>query len=212
MSCSPIHLKDYVLKELAEPERRKLETHLRSCLACREELDRLRLTEAALFNLREEEIPQRIAFVSDPVFEPSPWRRWWSGFWGSPARLAFGSAAMLSAAILFSAVTRPGAPSGPAKLQPAPLAVQTIASTPAPPAMSDADIQQRIQAAVEKAVSASQEKQTAQVRQLVDELRQTRTDLKMAGMELDLAQRHADNQRYMAYYEPTVRTAGGGQK
>lgn len=208
MSCSPIDLKDYILKELAEPERRKLETHLKSCPACREELDRLRLMEAALFNLREEEIPQRIAFVSDPVFEPSPWRRWWSGFWGSPARLAFGSAAMLSAAILFSAVTRPA----PAKLQPAPLAVQTIAATPATPTMPEAEIQRRIQAAVEKAVSASQEKQTAQVRQLVDELRQTRTDLKVAAMQLDWDQRRAENQRYRAEYEPPVRQAAGGQK
>jgi len=76
MSCPPIDLKDYLLNELADPERRKLEVHIKTCPACREELDRLRLTEAALFSLREEEIPQRIAFVSDPVFEPSRWRRW----------------------------------------------------------------------------------------------------------------------------------------
>ena len=79
MNCSPFDLKDYFLQELPNPQRREVEGHLTRCPACREELDRLHLTQAALFSLRDEEIPQRIAFVSDKVFEPSPWRRWWSG-------------------------------------------------------------------------------------------------------------------------------------
>ena len=107
MSCSPFDLRDYFLKELTDPQQRQVEAHVKDCPACREELERLRLTEAALFSLREEEIPQRIAFVSDPVFEPSGWRRWWAAFWGSSARLGFASAAMLSVAILVSALTRP---------------------------------------------------------------------------------------------------------
>ena len=68
-------------------------------------MDRLRVTQTALFSLRDEEIPQRIAFVSDKVFEPSPWRRWLSAFWGSSARLGFASAAMLSTALVVSALT-----------------------------------------------------------------------------------------------------------
>jgi len=72
-------LRDYFLKELPDSERRQVEAHVRNCQPCLEELDRLRLTEAALFALREEEIPRRIGFVSDQVFEPSPWRRWWAG-------------------------------------------------------------------------------------------------------------------------------------
>src|SRR5579872_2331072 len=107
MSCSPFDLRDYFLQELADPQQRQVEAHIRGCDPCREELDRLRITEAALFSLRDEEIPQRIAFVSDKIFEPSPWRRWLAAFWGSTARLGFASAAMLSAAILFSALTRP---------------------------------------------------------------------------------------------------------
>ena len=83
MSCSPFDLKDYFLKELPDASRRPVEDHLRTCPACREELDRLRLTEAALFALRDEEVPQRIGFVSDEVFEPARWRRWWGAFWGS---------------------------------------------------------------------------------------------------------------------------------
>ncbi|MEI9976656.1 MAG: zf-HC2 domain-containing protein [Ignavibacteriota bacterium] len=110
MSCSPFDLRDYYLKELADPQQRQVEAHLKDCPACREELDQLRLTQAALFALRDEEIPQRIAFVSDPVFEPSGARRWWAAFWGSPGRLGFTGAAILSAALLFSTLTRtPGA-------------------------------------------------------------------------------------------------------
>jgi hypothetical protein len=75
MSCSPFDLKDYFLKEL--PAERARWKRTSGMPACREELDRLRLTGAALFSLRDEEIPRRIAFVSDQVFEPSPWRRWW---------------------------------------------------------------------------------------------------------------------------------------
>src|SRR5258708_37318755 len=77
------------------------------------------MTQAALFSLRDEEIPQRIAFVSDKVFEPSPWRRWWSAFWGSTARLSFASAAMLSAAILVSALNRPAPAPAPRAAIPA---------------------------------------------------------------------------------------------
>src|ERR1035437_5757537 len=104
MSCSPFDLRDYFLKELPESEQRQVEAHVRNCQPRLEERDRLRLTDAALFALREEEIPQRIGFVSDPVCEPSPWRRWWAAWWGSAARLAFASAAMLSIAILVAAL------------------------------------------------------------------------------------------------------------
>src|SRR5215471_8554932 len=102
MSCSPFDLREYFLKELADPERKQVEQHVRGCHTCREELDRLQITESALFSLREEEIPQRIAFVSDKIFEPSPLKRWLTAFWGSSARLGFAAAAMLSVAITFS--------------------------------------------------------------------------------------------------------------
>jgi len=201
MSCSPILLKDYVLKEVGDADRRALEAHLKSCGACREELERLRLTEAALFSLREEEIPQRIAFVSDPVFEPSPWRRAWNGFWGSAARLGFASAALLSAAIVYSA-SRPA----PAILAPAAQPVQTMASVQPAPAVSDADIQRRVDAAVEKAVSANREQEMVQVKQLLDDLDQKRQQLKLAIAEIDLDQRRADDRKYDRYN----RAANGG--
>jgi anti-sigma factor RsiW len=141
MSCSPFDLNDYFLKELPDSERRQVEGHVRECRRCREELERLRRTEAALFALREEEIPQRIAFVSDKVFEPAAWRRWWTAFWGSAARLGFASAAMLSVAILVLALTRPAV---------RPPAAQATAAP--------ADIEAQIQAAVDKAVQQKTEK------------------------------------------------------
>ena len=103
MSCSPFDLRDYFLKELPDPERRQVEAHVKTCAGCREELQRLGVTEAALLSAPDEEIPQRIAFVSDKIFNPSRWQR----LWGSAARLGFASAAMLSIAILVSALTHP---------------------------------------------------------------------------------------------------------
>jgi len=144
MSCSPFDLRDYYLKELTDPQQRQVETHVKDCPACREELQQLRLTQAALFSLRDEEIPQRIAFVSDPVFEPSRARRWWAAFWGSGARLGFAGAAMLSAVLLFSTLTR----------------------TPPAAGLSSADIDRRIQ----QAVYASEARQTAKTTQLVHDL------------------------------------------
>jgi len=114
MNCAPFDLRDYCLHELSAAERQQVESHVKGCGPCREELNRLRLTETALLTLREEEIPQRIAFVSDKIFEPSPWRRAWEGFWGSGARLGFASAAMLSVAlIVFSLAHTAGSPAAP---------------------------------------------------------------------------------------------------
>src|SRR5580704_466663 len=91
-------LRDYAFDELTQDERRAMEQHLTGCGACATELDQLRLTAAALRTLPDREIPQRIAFVSDRVFEPSAWRR----FWNSGARLGFASACVLAAALLVS--------------------------------------------------------------------------------------------------------------
>src|SRR5512143_2769032 len=97
MSCSPHDLRDYLLQELGGAERREVERHAASCGACRLELDRLRMTEAALASLRDEEIPRRIAFVSDKIFEPSLLHRWWRAGW-APAGV------LIAAAIVFSAL------------------------------------------------------------------------------------------------------------
>lgn len=78
MSCCPFDLGDYFFGELGHSERGQVEAHLQSCMGCREELERLRGTQQALLRLKDEEIPRRIAFVSDKVFEPSRAARWWA--------------------------------------------------------------------------------------------------------------------------------------
>src|SRR5207302_9097591 len=142
MSCSPFDLRDYFLQELPSAQSLQVETHVKTCDACREELHRLQATQSALFTLRDEAIPQRIGFVSDKIFEPSPAPRWLAAFWGNTARLGFACAAMLSAALIYSASLRPTAPA------PQPAAVTTSSST-----VTAAEIDARIHDAVVKAVA-----------------------------------------------------------
>jgi anti-sigma factor RsiW len=205
MSCSPFDLRDYFLKELPNPQQREVEGHVKSCQVCREELDRLQLTEAALFSLRDEEMPQRIAFVSDKVFEPSPWRRWWAAFWGSSARLGFASAAMLSAALLVSAVMRP-APAG--RVVPDPPKATASKTTAMVQPVADAEIQARIEAAVAKAVTQIELRQTQKTAQLVADLEDARKRLLLAAAEYDMSQKRVTTLRASAYELPSL---GGGE-
>jgi anti-sigma factor RsiW len=191
MSCSPFDLTDYFLKELAEPERHQVEAHVKSCVGCRQELDRLRVTQTALFALREEEVPQRIAFVSDKIFEPSPWRRAWESFWGSTARLGFASAAMLSIALMVFALTRPA---------PAP----SVVLPPSAPAISPAALQQQIQAAVTQAVAVSEARQEKQFEKRIADLRQL---VAWTEMDSDLSLRQELAVRRSSY-EQTQATNG----
>jgi anti-sigma factor RsiW len=103
MSCSPDAIKNFLFGELDAAEARRVKEHLQQCASCREEFDRLQFTQTALHSLRDEELPRRIAFVSDSVFEP----RWWQKLWQSGPRLGFASAAMLAAAIMVHAFVRP---------------------------------------------------------------------------------------------------------
>jgi anti-sigma factor RsiW len=154
MSCSPFDLRDYFLKELPGPEGKQVEVHIKTCPACREELERLRATEAALVSLRDEELPQRLAFVSDKIFEPSPVRRAWAAFWGSGARLGFAAAAMLSAALV--AYTVGGLRKGGGG---------EIALTP------------QIQAVVDRAVAASEARMEQRIAAVQEENRKERRQL-----------------------------------
>lgn len=154
MSCSPFDLRDYLLGELAEAECGQVDVHVRSCGACQEELERLRITQSTLLAVRDEEVPQRIGFVSDPVFEPSGPRRYWQAFWGSGPKLGFAGAAMLSAALVIFTFFRPVA-TLPAAI-PAPLDTAKI----------EQQVSQRVAVEVRKAVAQSearQDKKTAQL-------------------------------------------------
>jgi anti-sigma factor RsiW len=147
MSCSSFDVKEYFAGETAGDDRRRIEKHLSECQECREELARLQLTQASLLAVREEEIPRRIAFVSDKVFEPG----WRQRFWNSGPRLAFAAASLVACAIIVHAFVRPPAPGRAA----------------ASPALDAAAIEARIQRetaarvdeAVAKAVAASEARQ-----------------------------------------------------
>jgi len=197
MSCSPFELKDYFLKELPEPEGRQVEAHLKICQGCREELERLQITEAALCSLRDEEVPQRIAFVSDPVFEPSPWRRWLAGFWNSAARLGFASAAMLAGAIVFHGV-HAAAPAPAVVRLPGTAAVQTAPPQTIVRTVSDADIQTRVDAAVARALR----ERAAETRQMVADLQDVRRRLIFTQAEYQMTERRFDLARSRDYSMP----------
>jgi anti-sigma factor RsiW len=136
-------LRDYAFDELPAGDRPAIERHLAECADCAQEFDQLRLTTAALRMLPDREIPQRIAFVSDKVFQPSPLAR----FFG--ARLGFASACVLAAALVVFAYHRP--------------APQQVAVTA--PGANNVDVSKQIDEAVAKAV--------AQVRQEDAKMTQT---------------------------------------
>ena len=108
MSCSSFESKPdskpdwkaYVLRELDSDAARQAEAHLATCSICHEEVATLRLTLDTLSTLREEEVPRRIAFVSDKVFEP----RWWQRVFNP----TFAAGALVTAAILVHGAMRPG--------------------------------------------------------------------------------------------------------
>ena len=129
MNCSSVDVKAYALGEA--PPDAACAAHIESCESCREELERLRLTRDALLTLPEEEIPRRIAFVSDKIFEP----RWWQRIWQSGPVMAFASACVLAVAILAHDYARP-------------------AAQPPQAALVSASVEQQIQAEVEKRVDA----------------------------------------------------------
>ncbi len=105
-------LRDYAFDELPASARTAMEQHITNCRDCAAELDGLRLTTAALRILPDREIPQRIAFVSDKVFEPSAAARWFSGFWSSASKLGFASACILSVGLIVSASLQYSKPAG----------------------------------------------------------------------------------------------------
>jgi hypothetical protein len=106
-------LRDYAFDELGGDELRSMEKHIACCASCAADLDQLRLTTALLRVLPDREIPQRIAFVSDKVFHPSPIARFFLGFWNSTPRLGFASAFILAVALIVSAYHRPAPVSVP---------------------------------------------------------------------------------------------------
>jgi anti-sigma factor RsiW len=198
MSCSPFDLRDYFFGELPEEDRQQVDLHSRSCEKCREELSRLRSTQAALLAVADEEIPQRIGFVSDRVYEPSRLRRWWGAFWESAPRLGFASAAMLSAAIIVSAMHRPAV-----VMQPAPAAAVDVVKL-------QADFSRQLNEAVEKAVAESDARHAERTAQLLTAAARRFDGERRADIE-QVSQRFAILEKY---YRRDVRASilGDGQQ
>ncbi len=147
MSCSTVDLKAYFLGETVRAEKSSVEDHVRGCQSCREELHRLKLTEAALRSLPEEEAPQRIAFVSDKVFEP----RWYQTVWRSGPAMGFASAVLLAAAIVVHGFSV----NGPARQV-------------ATPTVNTAQIEQRIELEVNSRLDAAVAKQRRETAEMLD--------------------------------------------
>lgn len=156
MDCGSVDLKAFSLGEATASEKQIVELHVKSCGACREELSRLELTFASLGALRDEEIPKRIAFVSDKVFEPT----WWQKLWNSGPQLGFASAGVLAAALVFHATYQN--PSVSTAHAPVVQQQQAAAAT-----MTDDQIQRRIDDAVIRAVAAVEERQQKRTMELL---------------------------------------------
>jgi len=158
MSCPSVDLKAYVVGELDRAQRSALEAHAGACGGCREELDRLRVTHSALLSLPEEEIPRRISFVSDKVFEP----RWWQSMWRSGPAMGFASAAVLAAAILVHAFAQQP------RLAPQPQAASVaVLSAAQIEQRIDAQVNGRLHTAVAQAVAESESRQAVKTAALL---------------------------------------------
>lgn len=153
-------LQAYALGEATEAERREAELYLASHPEAVLEVERLQLVAAALRRLPEEEPPRRIAFVSDKVFEPKWFKRWWN----SAPKLGFASAAMLTMAIVAHGV----------------MAQRTASSTQAPVAMAqgsqaelsrlvDAEVSRRLDPAIQQVRAEYQAKSQGMVNTALDQ-------------------------------------------
>jgi anti-sigma factor RsiW len=138
MSCESYDWKAYALGELDGSARREAESHAATCAGCREELALTRLTIDSLSTLREEELPRRIAFVSDKVFEP----RWWQRIFNPN----FAAACVIAGAILVHAFAHPAASFSPG---------------------NQALIQSQIDAAVNKAVAEVEARHAEQTERIL---------------------------------------------
>lgn len=134
MACVEYDWKGFVLQETAPEERRRMEEHLKSCAACREEVEALGLTLVAVRRLPQQPIPRRLAFVSDPVFELPWWKRMWrtaAPAWG------FAGALVIAAAIFAHGL---------------------LSTPPAPVARVDAaEVERLVQAELERQIPAKLE-------------------------------------------------------
>lgn len=180
MSCDRIDLKAYQWGEASPAEAAKVEQHTALCAACRLELDRLELTQKLLQAMPAEEMPQRIAFVSDKIFEPSWWQKWLrpNPAWG------LASALMLVSAVGLNMLYRP-----------APLVVKQASgvSMQEVSARMEVEMARRVDAAVKQAMSESEARQAKLLKATLEraeldhkaELLQVREEIEVMGKRVN---------------------------
>jgi anti-sigma factor RsiW len=190
MHNAPHDLRDYILDELAPAEKAAIETWLASAPEGRREVERLRLTCGALRTLPDEEPPRRIAFVSDKIFEPSPWARFLRRLQAEGPRFVLGTAAVL--AVLFGGVwlTQPTVTANAGGWT---LAFRAPAPEPVAEQSAPALDQAALDAKVQQAVEAERERMRQALEQTVAKMIETRahaTEVKfsneLAGAREDL--------------------------
>jgi hypothetical protein len=190
MDCASIDLKAVSLGEASAAEKRVAEAHAKSCGACREELARLELTFASLGALRDEEIPKRIAFVSDQVFEPS----WWQRLWNSGPQLGFASAGLLAGALVFHAIYPGAAPPVGHTPQPQVVAKQGL---------TEDQVQKRIDDAVLKAVTQVEERQQKRTAEMLASI-EKKHEMDRQGLLIAFDEQTSVMQKRMNNYIKTV--------
>jgi hypothetical protein len=163
----------YSFGELDSAARREAENHAAGCRDCQDEVAGLRVTLDALATLREEEIPRRIAFVSDKVFEP----RWWQKLFLRPS---FAAAGLIAAAILVHGFMRPAAPA---------VAVDTAAIEARINARVTAEVSQRLQSEMAAAVNTAVTKAVAET--------EKRDDQRTAALLNTTERRYADAAEFL---------------
>jgi anti-sigma factor RsiW len=186
----PYDLRDYLFDELTPRERAEVERYLESSSEARQELERLRLTHTALQRLPDEEIPRRVAFVSDKVFEPSPAMRFWREFWTAAPRAAFGMAAVLL--VLFGGMwlTKPAVTVDEAGWRVA----FGVASPAAAPAALTPEQAEQVRQVVFRAIAERQQEQSAMLASMISERRpeETVSPVEMARMRREVQEMRSD--------------------
>lgn len=189
-------LRDYAFDELAHAERPAMERHIAACTSCDAELRALQLTTVALRAIPDREVPQRIAFVSDKIFEPSPVARFLRKFLAFGGQLGFASACLLAAAIIFSAIRRPAE-------------IRTVVTS-----ASVQDVSRQIELAVQKAVGQVRDEdarlaQTALAAAEIRHKEEHRNLLTSMQESMDVMQKRMGAYTSLASLE--MPTNGGGQ-
>ncbi len=194
MSCVGFDVRDYFLGELPEAEKVRAGRHIQGCGECGAELEQLQFLQGALRTVRDEEPPQRIGFVSDKVFEPSPVRRFLGSFWISGARLGFASAAMLSAAMVVSALHQP--------------AVKVVERQVAVAAAPQPDVQGIVNQAVAKAVADTEARLDKKTRALLA-VSEDKHEMAENALKLQLASYVEMAEKRQGYMRASTMEIGG---